>query len=330
MERVVRSEVSQSGAKFLSIFFILLTSRYVLGQRLPDTIDKLRPAIIQIKQECTFGNAVMSSSGTGFLVNRDGFALTAAHVVDCPANAVIQGSNSPQPLTAQRSLVGIPVVHVTTDQTHTRRNFTYVQAEIIESDHIHDVALLKISRNPFKNIIDSGYTLNGKKLALERLGIAMLGARKPREGEAIAISGYPVLRDSNQPVFDTNAGIVASIHSSRDRDLPTYFNSATDQLQARVTFDLYEADMRVNPGNSGGPVYNSLTGEVIGVCSAFRPTSVKEQDPTNDQWKDSSLGYNSGLAIVIPIAYGTILMSQHAVNAPQQRKKILVHAQGKP
>ncbi|MBZ5656015.1 MAG: serine protease [Acidobacteriia bacterium] len=199
---------SRKAGLVFAIFLASLTSSYALGESLPDTIDKLRPAIIRVMMECTFANAAKPKhwAGTGFLVSREGFALTAAHVLKCPTSDEVEGTDSPQPLTAHRVLVGIPVMHMT-DQTHTRRNFTYLEAEVIESDSIHDVALLKLSQNPFRSTIDSGYTLNGRKLDFERPGIALLSTRKPREGEPIAVSGYPLLRDNDQPVFDTMQGL---------------------------------------------------------------------------------------------------------------------------
>jgi len=277
---------------------------YAVSQSLPDTIDRVRSAVVRVVRECSYGMGVRRFGGTGFLVSEGGFALTAAHVVEpCATSVQSTTENELLPLARQQLTVGFPVVHTVTDQTHTRRNFTFVGAEVVQSDATHDVALLKLSQNPFRTPIDSGYTLNGKKVDLERPGIAQLSDRKLREGESIAISGYPL----EQTVLDTNSGIVASVHSSKDFDLPTYFNSGTDQLQVRVTFDLYEADMRVNHGNSGGPVYGVSTGHVIGVCSATRLAQVEEHTAT----------YNSGLAVIVPIAYGIILMSQHGIAIPE-------------
>ena len=294
-----------------------LCSPYGMSQTLPDTIDRLRPTVVRVVRACSYETeAELSrrSGGTGFLVSEEGFVLTAAHVVEpCPASVQGATAGERRPLRAQHFSIGFALPHTGTDQTHTRENFTFVGAEIVDSDGIHDVALLRVSQNPFRIGVKSGYTLNGAELELGRPNVAILSTREVREGEAIAISGYPL--DLDHPVFDTNAGIVASVHSSRDFRLPTYFNSATDQLQARVGFDLYEADTRVNHGNSGGPVYDVSSGEVIGICSAFRLAPLEGAD--NQSLQNSDYGYNSGLAVIVPIAYGTMLMSKHKIAIPR-------------
>lgn len=288
------------------------------SQNLPDTIDQVRPTVIRVVTVCGYETEARTPEhsprgfsavrgGTGFWVSDEGFLLTAAHVVDsCPVTAR-GASNESGVLRGHRLAVGLALPHTATDQTQTRENFTFVDAEIIDSDRVHDVALLRALQNPFRTRVTSGYTLNGMELELGRPRTATLSTRKIREGESIAISGYPL----DQSVFDTNAGIVASAHSSKDFELPTYFNSVTDQARVRVDFDLYECDMRVNHGNSGGPVYAVSSGEVIGICSAFRNAPLEAVE------RQRSDSYNSGLAVIVPIAYGTILMSKHGITIPQ-------------
>lgn len=287
----------------------------VKPKSLPDVIDILRPSVVRVLQSCKYQTGSVRAGGTAFLVGKNGFALTAAHVINpCPASIPGSGANPPSVLVEQEFSIGLPVVHSTTDQTNTRQNFTFVDAEVIKSDTMHDVALLRLRINPFTTPIESGYTLNGQKLPLAPLGSAEISTRKLREGESIAISGYPL--DIDAPVFDTNVGIVASTHSSREFSLPTYFNSSMDQFHVSVTFDLYEADLHVNPGNSGGPVYDVLTGKVVGLCSAYRPAPIKES--VNGQVQDSTYRSNSGLAVIVPIAYATILMSQQGIEVPKK------------
>jgi S1-C subfamily serine protease len=234
------------------------------------------------------------------LVNKEGFALTAAHVVACPAVA----------LASHRIKVGLPLVYSVTEQTTNRANFKFIDADVIERDDVHDIALLKLSTNPFGAEIQSGYTLEGKSLPLMALGVPLLSARTLREGEPIAASGFPF----TSPVLHTNAGIIASTRSAH------YFDSEGDGVHVRVTSDFYLADMTVNHGNSGGPVYD-FSGEVIGIVSAFKVTEV-EQFVSNGwqqtQRDEGAYGYNARLAVIIPIAHAKALISKHAVNLPSK------------
>jgi len=268
-----------------------------LPQSLPDVIDLVRPTVVRIKKVCEYRAGAQTfeevSGGTGLWVSDRGFILTAAHVISACSKGAQRG---PGALKAESYYVGLTLGHTATDQSDTRENFRFIDAEIIEADFIHDVALVRSRLNPFQERIPSGFTLNRIGLELPRPKIAKLSVRRVREGEAIAISGYPL----NQSVFDTNAGIVASIHSDRDILFPPQ-SSGVETVQVRLQFDVYEADMSVNPGNSGGPVYYASSGEVVGICSAYRTSQV------------GTTSSNSGLAVIVPITFGGALMSKHGL-----------------
>lgn len=65
--------------------------------------------------------------------------------------------------------------------------------------------------------------------------------------------------------------------------------------------DSYLIDVAVNPGNSGGPVYKTYSGDVIAVCVAFR-IALGSVGPS------AVFAYNSGLAVGVPIGYGIELV----------------------
>jgi hypothetical protein len=204
----------------------------------------------------------------------------------------------------------MPLAYSFTDQTQKRGNFTLIDADVIERDDVHDVALLKLSRNPFGETIESGYTLEGKPLPLMPLGVALLSTRAVREGESVAVSGFPFV----SPVLFTNAGIIASTRSAHD------FNTEVPGLNVRVTSDFYLADMTVNEGNSGGPVYDA-SGEVIGIALGFRVAVVDKV--IHGAWQhppgvEDGYGYNAHLAVVVPIAHAKALMTKHTIGLPSQ------------
>ncbi len=291
--------------KVLVRFFLTLSacgwSVPATSQQLPDMIDRVRPSIVQVSLECVHSNnSKEEGGGTAFLVSKEGYALTAAHVVTCPQTALLDRTIK----------VGLPVVYSLTDQAPYKGNFTFIDAELIERDDTHDVALLKLSRNPFQEEIQSGFTRDGKALPLIPLGVASLSIRTLREGEPVAASGYPFLL----PVLVTDAGIIASTR------FPHVFTSRGEGVQIHVTSDFYFADLAVNPGNSGSPVYDA-SGKVVGIVTAFQPADVVKF--VQGAWQqtpraEGTSGYNSHLAVIVPILHANTLLAKHAVVLPSQ------------
>jgi len=139
--------------------------------------------------------------GSGFIMSNDGYIITNHHVV---ANA-------------DRITVTL------TD----RREFT---AEIVGSDELSDVALIKI---------------NATGLPAVRFG----DSEKVRVGEWVLAIGSPFGLE-----FSAAAGIV----SAKSRNVPSRGPANY------VSF--IQTDVAINQGNSGGPLFN-LAGEVIGINS---------------------------------------------------------------
>jgi S1-C subfamily serine protease len=93
---------------------------------LPDSIDAIRPAIVQILLGWDGGRP--AAVGTGFIVDRAGFVLTARHVArDARSFASAQGLPNP------RLLVGLAQPNT----ENMRANFTLVTGEVIEDDQRH-------------------------------------------------------------------------------------------------------------------------------------------------------------------------------------------------
>jgi S1-C subfamily serine protease len=255
-----------------------------MGETLPFTIDAVRPSIIQIRVAIAKGAGQVI--GTGFLVHGGGYALTAKHVSTAAGQALASGAGT-------RVLAGLAIPNVDLPSISMRSSFELVECEIVEEDPRHDLALLKISPNPFSSGKQSGIsrTANGGLAINALFGLAPLTTDRPRDGAAIAVSGYPL----QKPVLITTAGIIASAWETSVADI------SPPDAPAGFTMpdfaDSYLADVAVNPGNSGGPVYFAASGAVLGVCVAF--TIAEAHDTAG-----APLRYNSGLSVVIPICYG--------------------------
>jgi serine protease Do len=94
------------------------------------------------------------------------------------------------------------------------------------------------------------------------------------DGSEIGITGFPIGNVLGfQPT--TTRGIVSARPENRTPELNS--NSLDAATIRAPRFFIYQLDVIAYPGNSGGPVYDSETGEVIGVVAAGFIKSQKEK-----------------------------------------------------
>jgi len=271
---------------------------------LPDAIQLGSPSVVAI--QCVFDRLPKQTQdalrapfyrwvcGSGFIVNDQGYVLTALHVVEgfesTTTVKIPQGERvNLYPLGVGRMVAGI-ALHVDSPSVQIRESTFDIQMTVIDRDKKHDVALLKMVRNPFRNMGDPPLVLTRSERVNSPVpGVATFDVARPSEGEAIAISGFPLY----ELAMKTNSGTVAS-------------SWATDKRQnATPLVDSYVTDIQVNQGDSGAPVYSIAKGAVIGLCDSFTPAlvSVHDQDHAPATVDGKELEYNSGLANVIPAKY---------------------------
>ncbi len=133
-----------------------------------------------------------------------------------------------------------------------------MKAKVIGADKRSDVALVKVEATnlPFLKLGDSNAT---------------------RVGEWVVAIGSP---------FGFANSVTAGILSAKSRDLPAD-SGASDAVP------FLQTDVAVNPGNSGGPLFN-LRGEVIGINSQIF----------------SRTGSYAGISFAIPIDYAASVIDQ--------------------
>ena len=257
-------------------------------------IDIIRPSVVQIS---IGGSNHMRPTpiGTGFIVSSTGYVLTARHVIHDGSALIVA-----RQIQNGRFLVGL----AQPSTENMRGNFTLVEGKVIEEDPRHDLALLRMQPNPFEGNVSSGVAVNGDRVPL-LLGVAARSPSRPRDGSSIAVSGYPL----SETVLITTSGALASAWAFDMQQVSP--PGAPAGFTMPDIKDCYLADISVNPGNSGGPVYRIPDGSVIGVCVAFRNTFVTAgQQPV--VVNGEPLAYNSGLSIVVPISYGDELLARHS------------------
>ena len=144
------------------------------------------------------------SSGSGVVISPDGYVLTNYHVIENATEVIV-----------------------------TLPGGEEFEAEIIGTDYITDLALLK---------------LNGRNFPYATLG----DSYDLIIGEWVIALGNPfgLFDISKQPT--ATAGIISAV----DMDF--------GPQQGRVYKDMIQTDAAINRGNSGGPLVNSM-GEVIGI-----------------------------------------------------------------
>ncbi|GAB4254170.1 MAG: hypothetical protein Kow0065_00900 [Methylomicrobium sp.] len=192
--------------------------------------------------------------GTGFAVGDGSLIATNAHVVAKPLDDA----------------------HLESLAVFIRRNGKdqMVSARQIAVDPEHDLAILKLAGNA----------------ALSPMALG--DSRTVREGELYAFTGYPI--GMVLGLFPaTHRGIVSAITPMAIPVIASGQLNAKMLKRLRNPYDVLQLDATAYPGNSGSPLYNPESGEVVGIINKV---FVKES-------KETVLSQPSGITYAIPVVY---------------------------
>lgn len=228
---------------------------------LASTIGRIKPSIVVVGTYKKTNSPPFTMRGTGFVVGNGNLVATNAHVV--PDNVDPDG---PVLVILARDAQG---------DTQVRR------AQLVTRDREHDLAVLRI-----------------EGAALPALTID--GSNSVREGQAIAFTGFPIGGALGfSPV--THRGMISSITPIA---LPGGNAQQISQKLIRQlksgTFDIFQLDATAYPGNSGSPVFDVDSGEVIGIINMVFIKGSKE----------AALSQPSGISYAIPSVHLKNLLSQ--------------------
>ena len=236
---------------------------------LPATIAKLKPSILIVGTYKETNSPRFNLRGTGFVVAASGLAtgnlaITNAHVLPDvnPAEA------DPAQLVLQ--------VRSGQNELSARR------VTVLEVDKAHDLALLKF---------------DGPGVP----AMAMRGAESVREGQNVAFLGFPIGGALGfSPV--THRGIISSVTSvgiapGSSRQL----NAAAVRALRDGNFEVYQLDATAYPGNSGGPLFDPESGELLGVINSMFVKASRE----------SALTSPSGITYAIPAQFVRELIQRY-------------------
>ena len=222
---------------------------------LADTIARIKPSLVVVGTFNKLKSPAFAMRGTGFVVGDGHLVATNAHVVP----------DAPGTETGQDALV---ILVRQGEQTHL------YPARLMMRDVDHDLALLRIS---------------GPALP----ALAFGNSNEVREGQSVAFSGFPIGGALGfSPV--THRGTISSITPiaipiGNSQDLK---NKSIRRLRSGA-FPIFQLDGTAYPGNSGGPLFDPDSGEVLGVINMVFVKSTKE----------AVLEKPSGISYAIPVQY---------------------------
>jgi serine protease Do len=236
----------------------------IAADELPDVIEKIKPAIVGIGTYQRTRTPSAVFRGTGFAIGDGVHVLTNSHVLPD----------------------AIDKIKFETLAVFTRdgEKQSVRQAVEVATDASHDVALLKIGGSPLPSM---------------RLG----NSNKVREGEQYAFTGYPIgMVLGLNPV--THRGIVSAISPIV---IPAHTAHRLNSKMIRrlgEPYDVFQLDATAYPGNSGSPLYDIKSGDVVGIINKVFVQETKE----------NLLERPSGISYAIPIRYAVALLKENGIS----------------
>jgi len=246
---------SRSRRALLVTLTVMLTSAVWLPPAhadLPDTVANIKPSILVVGTYRNTDSPRFRMRGTGFVVGDGNLAITNAHVL-------------PE---ATENMEGMSIV------VQVRRpsgELSMRQVTLLEVDRVHDLALMRFE-------------------GASAPAMRVRNSDTVREGQAVAFMGFPIGGALGfSPV--THRALISSIAPAA---LPTpnarTLNAATIRSVRAGPFNIFQLDGTAYPGNSGGPLFDPDTGEVLGVVNMVFIKGSRE----------SALSQPSGISYAIP------------------------------
>lgn len=250
----------QSIVTLLSVFACTLLNAIPAWADIVELLPRIKPAIVGVGSIHPLATPRFKLLGTGFAVADGRHIITNAHVI--PGSLEVEKGEA------------LAVFMREGNNVKARK------VEQIASDKEHDLTLLK---------------MEGSLLTPLQLG----QFKDVHEGETYFFTGFPIGAALGLYPATHRAGLaaIAPIYSP-----PATAKGLTAKLirRAEDPFLMFQLDAIAYPGNSGSPLYDGETGEVIGVINAVYVKGAKE----------NALKAPSGITYAIPAKYVRALLEQ--------------------
>lgn len=231
-----------------SVVFSATSAR---STEIENTIERVKPSVVAIGTFLKTRSPAVQFYGTGFVVADGRHVVTNAHVVN-------------RPLDSERKEVPI-ILFSRAGEPQPR------EAQILETDTDHDLALMKLSGDPLP-------------------ALTLGDSSSVREGRMLAFTGFPI-------------GMVLGFHPATHRGMvsaitPVALPGITaKELNARMisrirnsAYSVFQLDGTAYPGNSGSPLYAPESGTVYGIVNSVFVQGTRE----------AAISRPSGITYAIP------------------------------
>ena len=232
---------------------------------LADVVAAAKPAVVAIGLYRPLSSPRFDFRGTGFVVGDGRTLATNAHVL-------------PDETTAMDQLV----LQISgnrgagQDGTLETRRLTLLQL-----DRTHDLALLQFSGPPMP------------ALALDL-------ADSAREGQAAAFIGFPIGGLLGFSAVTHRASVSSITPFALPPPNARQLDAASLSRLRAARFDIYQLDGTAYPGNSGGPLLDINSGQVLGIVNMVLVKNSRE----------SLLSSPSGISYAIPVRHLRALLTR--------------------
>lgn len=225
----------------------------------PDTVASVKRSVVAIGTLSPTRNPRFRFLGTGFVVGNGNQVVTNAHVVGVPDLA--DDEKLVMAMAGSGKVIARPIVKESVDLEH-------------------DLAVVRFEGAPMP-------------------ALPLGDSAGVRDGQDVAVTGFP-LGGSIGIVPVTHKGIVSAI-TPIGRPVPAarQLDGAAVRRLAAGGYSVIQLDLISYPGNSGSPLFDAASGEVLGVLSMVFVKGGKESAVTSP----------SGISYAIPAAFVKTLLA---------------------
>ena len=237
-DRSAMTKLWISNAILCALMALIFNSRALAAESggLPDTIEKIRPAIVAVGTHQKTRRPPSVFRGTGFAIADGLHVVTNAHVLQDKVDA------------EKREFVAV--------FAGRGESVEMREATKVAEDRDHDIAILKIT---------------GRPLPALTLG----DSSRVREGESYAFTGFPIgMVLGHYPA--THRAVVSVITPVVIPQISAQLLEKKVLNRLTAPYDVFQLDATGYPGNSGSPLYDPQTGLVMGIINKVFIQESKE------------------------------------------------------
>lgn len=247
-------------SKRAMLFLLICCIHAARADDLRALIARIKPSIVGIGNFQRLRTPPVAFSGTGFAVGDGRTIVTAAHVIQ---DMLTRESDS---------TLGVLIPQGELAQ--------FRPATVLALDKEHDLASLRI---------------DGPPLPALPLG----DSNQVAEGTSMAFTGFPLgMALGLHPVSHRCMVSARTPLASASRDASKLDSRLARQLH-KAPYEVFQLDGTAYPGNSGSPLFDAETGEVMGVINMVYVKGLKE----------AAISEPSGISYAIPAKFIQDLLS---------------------